>query len=410
MMRAEALIGVSRAFAGALIFALPMLMTMELWWLGSYIAQYKLALLLVITIPLLTGVSWISGFEPNRVLADAVIDAFVAIAVGAVMSVTILYLFRIITVETPTIEVIGKVSVQTFPAGLGAALARSQLGQGSAKDKDGGRKSYVVTLGIMVVGALFLGLNVAPTQEVELLSYKMDTWALLALISITLLLMHAFVYALSFRGAPKAVPGATFWAQFARYTVVGYALVLLVSLYLLWTFGKTESVGLAQVISATVVTRISGRNRCCRFTSDSVAGVNMASKTQKTLAKPQSTSPVEWVFAAFGALFVVATIGYLLYFHLGISSAPPDIEFQIAKIVHRGDRYVVSFDAHNRSARTAASVRVAGTLSDDGRVTEKSEAVFDYIPALSSRRGGLLFRRDPSTATLELDALSYVVP
>ncbi|HUU67622.1 MAG TPA: DUF2391 family protein, partial [Methyloceanibacter sp.] len=54
--------GFGRALAGALIFALPMLMTMELWSIGFYIHPLKLALLLVLTVPLLIGLSWLRGF------------------------------------------------------------------------------------------------------------------------------------------------------------------------------------------------------------------------------------------------------------------------------------------------------------------------------------------------------------
>src|SRR5690606_14614623 len=37
----------ARAFGGALIFAFPLLMTMEMWWLGLYLARYKLALFVI---------------------------------------------------------------------------------------------------------------------------------------------------------------------------------------------------------------------------------------------------------------------------------------------------------------------------------------------------------------------------
>jgi putative integral membrane protein (TIGR02587 family) len=256
-MERQSLIGIARAFAGALIFALPMIMTMELWWLGSYIEPYKLALLLALSVPLLTVASWIAGFEPNRSWADSVVDAFVAIGIAAVMSATILLLFHVISNEMAAHEVVGRVVLQTFPAGLGAVLARSQLGQSSTRGVAGGR-SYLVTLSVMAVGALFLGLNVAPTEEVELLSYKMGVSRMLTLIAFTLMLMHGFVYALSFRGAPEPVPGATFWTQFVRYTLVGYAIVLVISLYLLWTFGRTDSTGLSEVVNAAVVLAFPG--------------------------------------------------------------------------------------------------------------------------------------------------------
>lgn len=99
----------------------------------------------------------------------------------------------------------------------------------------------------MAAGALFLGLNVAPTEEIVLLTYKMDTWRTLGLVVFSLLLMHAFAYVASFRGAPQAVPGATFWRQFLGFTVAGYAITLIISLYLLWTLGRTEATSLEEI-------------------------------------------------------------------------------------------------------------------------------------------------------------------
>ena len=252
-MEQRTLIGMGRAFAGALIFALPMLMTMEFWQLGFYVAPYKLALLLILMLPLLTGVSWIVGFEPNRSWVDSLVDACVAIAIGAAMSALLLSIFGIISTAMPMSEVVGKVALQTFAAGLGAALARSQLGQGPTQTEDNRRNNYLVSLAIMGIGALFLGLNVAPTHEVEVLSYKMGGWRLIGLVVLTVLIMHAFVYLVSFRGAPEPIPGATFWSQFAGYTLVGYALVLTISVYLLWTFGRTNSADPGKIASAAFV-------------------------------------------------------------------------------------------------------------------------------------------------------------
>ncbi len=132
-MQWQVLSGMGRAFGGALIFALPMIMTMEFWSLGFYISQYKLALLLAVTVPLLTVASWVSGFERNRAWGDSLVDAFVALTIGAAMSASTLFLFGVIAADMPASEILGKVAIQSFPAGLGAVLARSQLGQQSTK-------------------------------------------------------------------------------------------------------------------------------------------------------------------------------------------------------------------------------------------------------------------------------------
>ncbi|MBD0275066.1 MAG: DUF2391 family protein, partial [Acetobacteraceae bacterium] len=48
-------------------------------------------------------------------------------------------------------------------------------------------------------------------------------------------------------------PGAGLWSLFARFTVVGYAIVLLTSFVLLWAFGRTDGTGMEATVGACVV-------------------------------------------------------------------------------------------------------------------------------------------------------------
>ena len=50
-------VGIARGFAGAMLFSLPMIMTMEMCGLGFYIDPYRLALLQVVMVPLLVRLS-----------------------------------------------------------------------------------------------------------------------------------------------------------------------------------------------------------------------------------------------------------------------------------------------------------------------------------------------------------------
>ena len=93
---------------------------------------------------------------------------------------------------------------------------------------------------LMGVGALFLAFNVAPTEEMFLIAARMTHWHVLALAIVSLAVMHGFVYAASFRGAPGVPEGSRRTTLFLPYTVPGYAIALLVSAYVLWTFGRYE--------------------------------------------------------------------------------------------------------------------------------------------------------------------------
>jgi hypothetical protein len=69
-------------------------MTMEMWWLGFYMDRFRLILLALLNVPLLTALSYHAGFEETFSLRDDLIDAFVAYAVGVVAATAVLSLFR----------------------------------------------------------------------------------------------------------------------------------------------------------------------------------------------------------------------------------------------------------------------------------------------------------------------------
>ena len=67
--------GLGRGVAGALFLALPMLMTMEMWYLGFYMARERLLLLLLLNIPLLILLAHRIGFEETATWREAIRDA-----------------------------------------------------------------------------------------------------------------------------------------------------------------------------------------------------------------------------------------------------------------------------------------------------------------------------------------------
>lgn len=253
------LVGLARAAGGALIFSLPLLMTMELWWLGFYMGRLQLALLTLVTFPLLVLLSHYVGFERTFDWREDVVDALAAYAVAVIMAVVLHPLLVIAAPGDSFSEIIGKIALQAVPGAIGALLALSQLGQ--AQEEDGSRRrhwqeepSYPRELFLMLLGALFLSLNLAPTEEMVLIGHRMPPLYSLLLVVLSLLLMHAFVYSVEFRGQHDPGNGHPGHARlFLHYTVAGYGIVLLTSLFILWTFGRFEGVGMLDVVAITVV-------------------------------------------------------------------------------------------------------------------------------------------------------------
>jgi len=257
--------GIARGGAGALLFALPMLMTMEMWELGFYMDRARLLILMVLNIPLLIVLSDRVGFEETTTWSQATRDASVAYCLGIAASGLILMAMGVLRSDQAPHEVIGMIAVQAVPASIGAMLGRSQLG-GQADDKDANGEdptheretSYAGELFLMAVGALFLNLNVAPTEEMILLSYKMSPWHAILIIVASLALMHGFVYALSFRGSHDLAEGTPGWHAFVRFTIPGYVIAGLISAFCLWTFHRTDDVGTTQVLMMIVILSFPG--------------------------------------------------------------------------------------------------------------------------------------------------------
>jgi putative integral membrane protein (TIGR02587 family) len=255
------LLGLARAFGGAVFFAIPLLMTMEMWWLGFYIDRFKLALLALLMVPLLIGLDHYSGFKETSRWIEDVADGMIAYGVGIVASIAILLLFNVINFSMPAREWVGKVLLQAIPAGFGAVLANSQLRgkdnnshqeqQTEEQRKEAG--GYGTELLFLTAGAVFLAFNVAPTEEMLVIAFKMTPWHTVALAIASLLMMHAFVYAVNFRGGHSSEEGTPWWSMFLRFTVVGYAIALLISAYVLWTFGRYEDQAFVEDIRMAIV-------------------------------------------------------------------------------------------------------------------------------------------------------------
>lgn len=241
--------GLSRAAAGALIFSFPLLMTMEMWALGFHMDRVRLALFLLVTAGVVFGLARFAGFRDTTDAADDALDAMAALLVGFVVSAGLLALLGLIDLTTAPREAIGMIAVQAAPASIGAVLANKQLQKQSTQRPKEDRAGYAGQLFLMAAGALFLAFNVAPTEEMILISFRMTPWHALLLVAVSLLVLHGLVFAVGFAGEEDHEGHGR---AFLHYTLAGYGAALLVSLYILWTFGRLDS-GLSDTMRAIVV-------------------------------------------------------------------------------------------------------------------------------------------------------------
>lgn len=243
-----------RAFAGSIIFSLPLLMTMEMWWLGFTLDKMKLLQFILVNFVVLIGLARVSGFERAVNWYDDILDALAAYGIAVFGAAAILWLFGVIQASMSAGEVVGKIAVQSVPASFGAMLATKLLGE-SADDpeQERARNGYGAQLFLMLAGALFLGFNVAPTEEMMLISYQMNPARSIVLVLASIIFLHSLVYTVGFRGEERFKDDAGFFSIFLRYSMAGYAIAALVSLYVLWTFGRTAGADAAEIASIVAV-------------------------------------------------------------------------------------------------------------------------------------------------------------
>jgi putative integral membrane protein (TIGR02587 family) len=249
-------IGLGRAFGGAVLFAIPLMMTMEMWSLGFSMDQGRFLLFMAFNFAILVGLSYFAGFEKTFSWKEDVLDALAAFGVGFLTSALMLAILAVITVDMTWNEILGKIALQSVPASIGAMLGNKQLGaeqDTKAEDERKKQAGYGGELFLMLAGALFLAFNVAPTEEMILIAYQMSPWHTLALGGLSIVLLHVFVYAVGFSGQEDRPEGGTFLSTFLHFTIVGYGIALFISLYVLWTFGRTTNVTPAEVANMAVV-------------------------------------------------------------------------------------------------------------------------------------------------------------
>ena len=113
--------------------------------------------------------------------------------------------------------------------------------------------------------------------------------------------------------------------------------------------------------------------------------------------QPPRTAPLEWIAAGLGLLLILGVAAVIARDAFnGSADMAPDVEVVVRGQQRVGDRWLVRFDAQNRSPVTAAQVTIEGTLPGG----ETSTATIDYIPGRSTRGGGLVFSTQPRDVRL----------
>lgn len=121
--------------------------------------------------------------------------------------------------------------------------------------------------------------------------------------------------------------------------------------------------------------------------------------------------PIEWAVGLTSCLLVSALIAIIAWQALTYEPQRPELATHVTNVTPVTDGYRVDFEVTNSANSTAAAAVVTGTLTrEDGTEAERQDVTFDYVPALSSATGALIFAADPRQGRLALRATGFADP
>lgn len=248
-----------RGASGGFLFGIPLLYTMEVWWIGSFTKPSLMLAVLAAVFVIVFFLNRTDGFrqaKPDRPL-QAVMDSVEAVAISLVCVTLVLLLLREVTLQTSLNEALGKIILESVPFAIGIGLARSIMVGGREQPPDdeseadaGSRSSpvpdqlpdnYNATLadiGATLVGSIFIAFNIAPTDEVPMLSAAASPPSLLALIAASLIFSYCIVFAAGFTTQEKRLQQQGAFQHPLVETVMAYLVSLLSAAIMLWFFQR----------------------------------------------------------------------------------------------------------------------------------------------------------------------------
>ncbi len=236
----------AKAAGGALLFGMPLVFTMEMWWFGAVIAPLHLLALLGATLLANLGLARMSGFRPDTgTLRTDLQQAVEAMGIGVGLSLAILVALARIDTSTSLGVLMGVVGLQTVPLSLGAMVGNLVFDPSVGRARDSSDKPSKKPwrelgndVAATLAGALFLGFSIAPTGEIPMLAAGLSTRHLLAVVALTMLASYVIVFASGFDSSHRVRNvGGLFQRPFSE-TVLAYLIALVASAALLWWFGQ----------------------------------------------------------------------------------------------------------------------------------------------------------------------------
>jgi putative integral membrane protein (TIGR02587 family) len=269
-----------RAASGGLLFGVPLLYTVEVMWTGQHTRPGQALAVLAVSFVLLTILNRTAGFRGSQdtKLRHAAADAVEGVALAIVLVLAMLVLLGEIDSSTPLAVILGKIVYEVLPVCVGIGVAHSILrerpadggseneaagsaGEGGASSGSTPLNASIADLGASLIGAVFIGLSIAPTDEVPMVTSSRSSVWLLMIVAASLLIAYAIVFVAGFAGQSRRHAQQGLLQHPLIETLASYIVALSSSFVMLWLFQRADAPGrvtLAQVIVLGLPAAIGG--------------------------------------------------------------------------------------------------------------------------------------------------------
>jgi putative integral membrane protein (TIGR02587 family) len=233
-----------RGIAGGLMFSLPLLYTMEVWWAGFTLHPGRILLYLACTFVLLMLYNRFAGLRRDATLREVAIDSVEEMGLGLVLASLVLWLTGRIDHDMSLAELAGKIVMEGMTVAIGVSVGTAQLG-GEGTDDEGvagderWSGGYLPQAAIGLCGAVLFVANVAPTEEIGVIAMESSPRMLLLLAALSILLGALVLHFAGVHGADRHVARDT-WLLSLRGIVTTYAVALVAAGACLYFFGRLD--------------------------------------------------------------------------------------------------------------------------------------------------------------------------
>ena len=243
-----------RGLASGFLIGVPVVFTVDSWWLGDQVSPAEAMVYFVFTYLLTFGaVHWI-GFRPGRRnVWQSAGDAMEALALAAA---TLFFTFGALGQlgGQPLTTTLGRLAVAAAPVSLGIAVANYLL----VRDASQRESSPVAAsddrpptiphssriawreLGAAVAGAVFVCMAIVPGDELNDIATEVPVWNLPLVVVMSLLVSYVVVFAADFSGERRRRISTGPMQHPVLETGAAYVTALLVALASLSLFGHVD--------------------------------------------------------------------------------------------------------------------------------------------------------------------------